>query len=50
MAPLLNLNTSRRSYLVYLHLAEYIVVPYVQQISEYNERYIYIQGRLILRG
>ena len=35
MALLLNLNTSRRLYLVYLNLAEYIVVPYVQRISEY---------------
>ena len=35
MALLLNLNTSRRLYLVYLNLEEYIVVPYVQQISEY---------------
>ena len=46
MALLLNLNTTRRSYLVYLNLAEYIVVPYVQQISEYinninNAIYIY---------
>ena len=35
MALLLNLNTLRRLYLVYLNLAEYIVVPYVQRISEY---------------
>ena len=35
MALLLNLNTLRRLYLVYLNLAEYIVVPYVERISEY---------------
>ena len=33
---LIIINTSRRIYLVYLRLAEYIVVPYVQRISEYN--------------
>ena len=42
MALLLNLNTSRRLYLVYLNLAEYIVVRYVQRISEYI--YIYIDN------
>ena len=46
MALLLNLNALRRLYLVYLNLAEYIVVPYVQRISEYiyiyNAIYIYI--------
>ena len=30
MALLLNLNASRRSYLVHLNLAEYIIVPYIQ--------------------
>ena len=44
MALLLNLNTSRRLYLVYLNLAEYIVVPYVQRISEYIYIYIYIDN------
>ena len=40
MALLLNLNTSRRLYLVYLNLAEYIVASYVQRISEYICIYI----------
>ena len=44
MALLLNLNTSRRLYLVYLNLAEYIVVPYVQRISEYIYIYILIDN------
>ena len=35
MALLLNLNTTFRLYFVYLNLAEYIVVPDVQRISEY---------------
>ena len=39
MALLSNLNTSRRLYLIYLNLAEYIVAPCVQRISEYI--YIY---------
>ena len=30
MALLLNLNASRRSYLIHLNLAEYIIVPYIQ--------------------
>ena len=30
MALLLNLNASRRSYLVHLNLAEYFIVPYIQ--------------------
>ena len=43
MALLLNLNTSRRLYLVYLHLVEYIVVPYVQRSQGIiNAIYIYI--------
>ena len=42
MALLLNLNTSRRLYLVYLNLAEHIVVPYVQRISEYIYNAIYL--------
>ena len=42
MALLLNLNTSRRLYLVYLNLAEYIVVPYVQRFSEYTYITLYI--------
>ena len=47
MALLLNLNTSRRLYLVYLNLAEYIVVPYVQSFSEYIYIYnaIYIDDK-----
>ena len=36
MALLLNLNISHRLYLLCLNLAEYIVVPHVERIPEYN--------------